>query len=126
MNMTFRARCYHCQAPLKISFTTYGSSQDALYTWILKEPIDLGFNTVNYSKVGSQIKRVCYDCNKSLSDSEIFDWVSRGQEYTKTAEKDKVPILFRWTYWLIVPGLYAWYHRSTPQRNLISYADLDT
>lgn len=126
MNITCRARCHHCKAPLKISFRTHGGSQAALYTWILKEPIDLGFNIVNYSKIGSQIKRVCYDCNQSLSVSEIFDWIRRGQEYTKTACLEKVPIMFRWTYWLIVPGLYAWYHRSTPQRTLISYADLDT
>ena len=122
MYISCRARCYECQAPLKISFKTEGDTRDWLYTWILKENIDLGFNTVKYKKVGTQIKRVCYDCVQSLSDADIFDWIRRGNEYVKTVSIERVPIIFLWTYWLLVPGLYSWYH----QKILTSYADLHT
>lgn len=130
MNVMCRARCHTCKAPLRVSFVTYGSTREWLYTWILKENINLGYNAVLYKKFGSKIHRVCFSCyfqteEKSLSETDIFDWLQRGHKYTLTVEKDHIPMIFIWTYWLIVPGLYAWYHRSKPPRTEISYADLD-
>ena len=118
MQIQCRARCSACQAPLKVSFVTSGDENTWLYTWVLKENINLGNNTMFYKKVGPIIKRVCFSCyygstQKALSVNDIFDWLKRGQEYVQTAEVDYVPILFRWTYWLFITGLYNWKHSQT-------------
>ena len=124
------SRCYCCKAPLRMTFITQGEEMDWLYTWILKENIDLGFNIIMYKKVDARLRRICYCCyykteQRSLTDKDIFDWIDKGKKYVRTVEKDMAPLLFILTYWLTVPGLYAWYHQSTPRRSLINYADLD-
>jgi hypothetical protein len=105
----YRCSCYGCQAPLKISFYTNGTETDWLYTWLQESPLDLSLNTVLYKKVGSQIKRFCLDCEKSLSKDELVDWFIKGRKYVQTAERITAPLALTAVYWLAVPGLYLWF-----------------
>jgi hypothetical protein len=131
MEIMCRARCQTCKAPLKVFVVTHGATTEWFYTWIIKEGIDLRYNTPVFRKIGpAKVARLCFSCyfqtkSKSLSDKKIVDWIKRGREYVKTAAREKLPILAMWLYWLLVPGLYGWYHRDEFQENLTSYADLD-
>ena len=149
MKITYKGSCYNCDSPLKISFFTNGQDTDLLYTWALREPLDLSLNIQYYKRVGSKIKRSCASCyniyydpqthldrevgkkwrknpQKSLSKADILYWIRRGMVFVRNSPPViQAPLALTAAYWLIIPGLYLWYRPIVLPTFLTEYEDSD-
>lgn len=134
--MSWGCKCHLCAAPMDISFRCdFEYELNWICSWHVHKPLNLSYNQSVYKVFGSKVRKVCLPCyeytkqmkkykfaatrettgkkmpasvDRAMSWAELDQWMKEAVEYSKSpgSEYLQSPFMFRFIYWLVIPGLY--------------------